>query len=152
MKIQAHLPTVSTGARNWRAATIGWVSLAAAAALMLALQSGALLNNPLLGRMRTSSIIAAQISDPHRVSVSLHERNHPIGRRNGFSVANPLPANFPSSQQFSIGIDDRIVFKAFGDAALRDMAADERTAPQLKPRNDRLILMLMLLGLGRHRS
>jgi hypothetical protein len=152
MKIQAHLPTVITGTRNRRAAAIAWVSLFAAVALMLALQSGGLLNNSLLGWMRTPPIIAAQISDPHRVSVNLHERNHPIGRRNGFSVANPLPANVPSSQQFSIGIDERIVFKAFGDAALRDMAADERTPPQLKPRNDRLILMLMLLGLGRHRT
>ncbi len=152
MKIKAHLPTVITGARNRGAAAIAWVSLFAAVALMLALQSGALLNDPLLGRMGTSPIVAAQISDPHRVSLNFHLRNHPIGRRKGFSVANPLPANFPSSQQFSIGIDDRIVFKAFGDAALRDMAADERTAPELKPRNDRLILMLMLLGLGRHRS
>jgi len=152
MKIQAHLPTVSTGARNRRAAAIAWVSLFAAVALMLGLQSGGLLNNPLLGRMRTPPITASQISDPHRVSLGLRAWNHPISPWKRFSVAHPLPANATSSQRFSIGTDERIVFKLFGDEALRDMAADERTAPQLKPRNDRLILMLMLLGLGRHRS
>ncbi len=69
-----------------------------------------------------------------------------------FSVAHPLPANAALSQQFSIGIDARVVFAAFGEAAHRDLLAEKGTAPELKPRNDRLILMWMLLRLDTRRG
>ncbi len=48
MKLQAHLPAVSIGARDWRGAKIALVSLFGAAVLLLVLQSGVLLDNPLL--------------------------------------------------------------------------------------------------------
>ena len=76
----------------------------------------------------------------------------PISPWERFSVAHPLPANVALSQQFSIGIDARAVFEAFGEAAHREMLAEKGTVPQLKPRNDRLILMLMLLRLDTRRS
>jgi hypothetical protein len=152
MKIQAHMPIDSIGTPNRHASMIGMISLFAAAALLLGLNSGVLLSSPLLERMRTSPTIGSEISGPHRVSLNFHSWNHPIDQWKGFSVANPLPANFASSQQFSIGIDDRVVFKAFGDAALSEMLAEKGTAPQLKPHNGRLILMLMLLGIDKRRS
>ncbi|MGD1029457.1 hypothetical protein [Candidatus Binatus soli] len=149
MKLQAHLPTDSIDTRNWHAAMIGLVSLFGAVVLLLALP---LLNNPLLERMRTSPMIRPQISVPHRVPLDLHLWNRPISPWKQFSVAHPLPASDASSQRFSIGIDERVVFEAFGDTALREMLAEKETAPQLKPRNDRLIMMLMLLGLDKRRS
>jgi hypothetical protein len=48
MKLQAHMPTFSIGARDWHAAMITLASLFGAAVLLLALQSGVLLNSPLL--------------------------------------------------------------------------------------------------------
>ena len=49
-------------------------------------------------------------------------------------------------------MDERAVLEVFGDAALRGILAEKGTVPQLKPRNDRLMLMLMLLRLGTRRS
>ena len=69
-----------------------------------------------------------------------------------FSAAHPLPANAALSQQFSIGIDARVVFAAFGEAAHRDLLAEKGTVPELKPRDDRLILMWMLLHLDTRRG
>jgi len=152
MKLQAHLPTISIGAWDWHAAMIALASLFGAAMLLLALQWDMLLNNPLPDRMRTSPIAAPQISVPHRVPLGLHLSNHPISPWKRFSVAHPLPANVASAQRFSIGTDARGVFEVFGDAALRRISADENTLPQLKPRNDRLLLMLILLGLDTRRG
>jgi hypothetical protein len=152
MKLQAHLPTVSIGARDWRAAMIALASLSAVAVLMLASQSGVLLNNPLLERMRTSPVAPARISIAHRISFELQSlsiRNNPARR---FSVAHPLPENVTPSQLFSVGLDARISFEVFGEAALRNMLAGEKTMHQLKPRNDRMLLMLMLLRLRPRRS
>jgi hypothetical protein len=154
MKLQAHLPTVSIGARDWRAAMIALVSLFGASMLLLALQSGVLLNNPLLERLGTSPIIHPHINVlnvPHRVSLDLHLWAHPSSPWERFSVAHSLPANVASSQRFSIGVEARVAFEVFGEAALGAMLADERTVRQFKPRRDRLLLMLMLLRLHTHR-
>jgi hypothetical protein len=148
MKLQAHLPMVTIGARDWHAAMIALVSLFGAAMLLLASQSGALLNNPSFERLQTSPIISV----PDRISLDLHLWNPPISPWGRFSVAHPLPENAVLSQEFSIGMDERAVFEVFGDAALRGMLAEKGTVPQLKPRNDRLMLMLMLLRLGTRRS
>lgn len=145
MKLQAHLPTFDIGPRDWHATMIALVSLFGAAVLLLALQASVLLNNPLLERLQTSPI-------QHRVSLDLHLSNPPISPSEQFSVAHPLPASVASSQRFSIGLDARAGFEVSGDAALRNMLAEKGTVPQLKPRNDRLLLMLMLLRLDTRRG
>lgn len=152
MKLQAHLPAVSVGARDWRAAMIALVSLVGAAVLLMALQSGGLLNNSPLETLRKSSVARPQISDAHRVSLDFHFGDHSIDQRRRFSVAHPLPADVASSQPFSIGLGDRVAFEVFGEAALRELLADERTERQLKPANDRALLMLMWLRLHTHSS
>jgi len=68
-----------------------------------------------------------------------------------FSVALSLPENVASSQLFSIGTDEKVAFEVFGEAALRNVLAKERTERQLKPNNDRMMLMLMLLRLNTQR-
>jgi hypothetical protein len=151
MKLQAHLPTVSIGARDWRAAMIASVSLFGAAVLVLALQSGILFDNRLFERLDMSPVTRPHIRVAHGVSLDLHLLSYPTNRWRRFSVAHPLPAGVASSQLLSIGLDDRLAFEIFGDAALRDMLAGERTMHQLKPHNDRLMLMLMLLRLDKHR-
>ncbi len=148
MKLQAHLPTFSIGPRDWHAAMIVLISLFGAVALLLALQSAVLLSNPLLERPQTSRTSSV----PHRSSLDLRLSNHPIGPWERFSVAHPLPAHAGLSQQFSIGIDARAMFDAFGETARRDMLAEKATVPQVKPRNDRLMLMLMLLQLDTRRG
>ena len=148
MKLQAHLPTFSIGPRDWHAAMIALVSLLGAVVLLVSLQSGVLSNNLLFSPLQTSSTIGV----PPRVSLDLHLWNPPIGSWERFSVAHPLPANVASSQQFSIAVGSRAVFAVFGEAALHNMLAQKEPVPQLKPRNDRLILMLMLLGLNKRRS
>jgi hypothetical protein len=151
MKIQAHFSTDhTTGTRNWHASMIGFVALFGAWALLLTLQSGALLSSPLLERMRTSPAIGSEIGGPHRVSLNLHSWKHPSDQWKQFSVANPPPVNVAQAQQFSIGVDERGVFKAYGDAAIRDMSGEKEAVPQPQARNDRMVLMLMLLGLGTH--
>ena len=151
MKLQAHLPTVSIGAREWRAAMIALVSLLGAAVLVLALQPGVWLNNPSFERLWPPPVTRPHISVAHRVSLDLHLLSYPINPWRRFSVAHLLPIGFAPSQLFSIGLDERLAFEIFGDAALRDMLAGERKVHQLKPHNDRLLLMLMLLQLDRHR-
>jgi hypothetical protein len=152
MKLQAHMPTVSVGARDLRAAKIALVSLFVAAALVLTLQSGVLLDNPQPEPLRKSSVAPAQISVAHRVSLNLRWGSDPIDQWRRFSVAHPLPGDVASSQPFSIGIDERVAFEAFGDAALRDLLADERSERQFRPRDDRMLLMLMWLRLHTRRS
>jgi hypothetical protein len=151
MKQQAHLPTVSISARDSRAAMIALVSLVGAAVVVLAIESGALLNNSLLDRLRTSPNAPLHVTIAHRVSLDLHLLSNPNNPTRRFSVAHPPPANVASSQRFSIGADARAAFQVFGEAELRGMSADESTVRQLKP-NDRLMLMFMLLRLHPHRS
>src|ERR1039457_4872006 len=134
MKLQAHLPTFGIGPRDWHAEMIALVSLFGAAVLLLALQAGVLLNNPLLEGLQTSPI-------HHRISLDLHLSNPPISPAERFSVAHPQPANVASAQRFSIGMDARAVFEASGDVALRNLLAEKGTVPRLKPRSDRLMLM-----------
>jgi hypothetical protein len=147
MKLQAHMPTVSIGARDWRAAMIALVSLLGVSALILMLRSGALVNNPLFERLGASPFAHPHISLPRRVSLDLHSLDYPIDAWRQFSVAHPLPANVTPSQRFSVGGEARIAFEVFGQTALRELLAKERTERQLKPSHDRLLLMLMLLRL-----
>jgi hypothetical protein len=152
MKLQAHIPAVGVGARDWRAAKIALVSLFAAAALLLTLQSGALLDNPLLEPLPKSSVAPSQISDAHRVSLNAQWSSDRIDRLSRFSVAHPLPADVAWSQPFSIGIDERVAFEAFGEGALRDLLSDEGSERQLRSRDDRMLLMLMWFRLHTRRS
>jgi hypothetical protein len=152
MKPQAHIPTVSIGARDWRTATIALASLFGAAMLLLALESGILLNNPLFDRLRSAPIAPHHAGFAHRVSLDIHPLSNPISPTRRFSVAHQLPAKVASSQRFSIGGDERVAFEVFGETALSGMLADERTVRELNPHNDRLMLMLMLLRLPQHRD
>jgi hypothetical protein len=147
MKLQAHMPTVSVGARDWRAAMIALVSLFGVSFIIVALRAGALVNNPWFERPGASPLSRAQVSVARRVSLDLHLIDHPVEAWRQFSVAHPLPANVTSSQRFSIGGEARVAFETFGEAALRNLLAKERTGRQLKPSHDRLMLMLMLLRL-----
>jgi hypothetical protein len=151
MKLQAHLPSASIGARDWHAATIAWTALLGVSILLLVLESVGLLNNLLLEQFRPSSIRHPDIDAFYQVSLDIHSLSNPIDATRRFSVAHQLPENVASSQPFSIGSDARVEFEAFGESAQRDMLADEKTARQLKP-NDRLMLMLMLLRLHQHRQ
>lgn len=152
MKLQAHIPAVSVGARDWRGAKIALVSLFGAAALLLILQSGVLLDNPVLEPLPKSSVAPPQISVAHRVSLNLHRNSDPADQWRRFSVAHPLPADVAWSQPFSIGIDERVAFEVFGEAALRDLLADGRSERQFRPRNDRMLLMLMWFRLHTRRG
>jgi hypothetical protein len=152
MKLQAHIPTISIGGRDWHAATIALASLVGAAVLLLAIQLGLLLNNPLVERLRTASATRPHIGAFNRVSLDIHSLSNPIDPTRRFSVAHPLPGNVASSQPFSIGSDARVGFEVFGETAHSELLADEGTLPQLQPRNDRLMLMLVLLRLHPHRQ
>jgi len=152
MKLQAHLPTIGIGARDWHAATIALVSLVGAAVLLIATQSSVLLNNPLFERLRTSPATPPQTAALNRVSLDVHSLLAPIDPARRFSVAHQLPENVASSQPFSIGMDSRVAFEIFGETAHSELLADQSTLPQLQPRNDRLMLMLMLLRLHQHRQ
>jgi hypothetical protein len=152
MKLQAHLPAVHIGARDWHAATIVLAALLGAAILLLALQSRGLLNNLLFERLQPSSMRHSSLDVFHRVSLDVHSLGDEIDPTRRFSVAHQLPENVASSQPFSIGIDARDAFEVFGDSAQRDILADEKTVGQFQPRNDRLMLMLMLLRLHPHRQ
>lgn len=154
MKMQAHLPAVSIGARDWHVPMIGLVSLFGAAILVVTLQSGVLLGNPLVEQFGSSADARPRINllnVGRGVSLDLHSAEHPSGLLDGFSVAHTLPAKVAWEQRFSIGAEERSAFEVFGDAALRGMLADESTRRQLKPRHDRLLLMLMLLHLRTQR-
>ncbi len=78
MKLQAHMPTVSIGAREWRAAMIALVSLLGLSALILVLRSGALVNIPLFERLGTSTFAHPHINVPRRISLDLHSLDHPL--------------------------------------------------------------------------
>jgi hypothetical protein len=148
MKLQAHLPAVHIGARDWHTATIALAALLGASMLLLVLESGGLLNNLLFERFRPSSMRHSS----YLVSLDIHSLSDPIDLTSRFSVAHQLPQNVALSQPFSIGGDARLAFEVFGESAQRDMLADENTVRQLQPRNDRLMLMLMLLRLHQHRQ
>jgi len=151
MKLQAHMPTVTIGARDWRAAMIPLVSLFGVSIIIVALRSGALVNNAWFARLRASPL-TPHISVARRVSLDFHFIDHPVEEWRQFSVAHPLPANVTSSQRFSIGGEARVAFETFGQAALRKLLAKERTERQLKQSHDRLMLMLMLLRLHSQRQ
>lgn len=154
MKLQAHWPTVSINARDWRAAMIALVSLFGASIVLVTLQSGVLLDNPLFERLELSPVAGPRINllnVARGVSLDLHPSDYASELWKGFSVAHALPANVAWSQRFSIGAKERTAFEVFGDAALREILADERTERQLKPRHNRLLLMLMLLRLHEDR-
>jgi hypothetical protein len=78
--------------------------------------------------------------------------SNPISPTRRFSVAHPQPANVASSQLFSIGLDSRVAFEVFGETAQSELIYDQKTAPEIQPRNDRLMLMLMLLRLHERRD
>jgi|SRR5580704_12202900 hypothetical protein len=151
MKLQAHLPTVHVGARDWHAATIALAAMIGAAILLLVLESNGLLNNLLFERLRPSSMRHSSVDASHLVSLDIHSLSDQIDPMRRFSVAHQLPENVAWSQPFSIGIVARDAFEVFGDSAQRDILADEKTVDQLQP-NDRLMLMLMLLRLHPHRQ
>jgi hypothetical protein len=151
MKLQAHIPTVNLGTRDWRVAMIALISLFAASVL-LTLQSSVLLNNSLLDLLRTPPIARPHISVPRRASLDLHLWSPVLNPSRRFSVAHPRPANVASSQPYSIGIGARAAFEVFGEAALGALLADERPERQLRPHDDRILLMLMWLRLHTHHS
>jgi hypothetical protein len=151
MKLQAHLPAVHIGTRDWHAATIALAAILGASILLLVLESGGLFNKLLFERFRPSSVGHSSVDVFHGFSPNIHSLSNPIDPMRRFSVAHQLPENVAWSQPFSIGIDARSAFEVFGDSAQRDVLADEKTARQLQP-NDRLMLMLMLLRLDPHRQ
>ena len=151
MKLQAHMPTDSIGARDWRAAMIAFATLFGLSIIIVALRSGVLVNNPLFERLGASPLARPHISVAGRVSLDLHLIDHPVEAWRQFSVAHPLPVDVTSSQRFSIGSEARVRFETFGEAALRSLMAKARSERQLKPSHDRLMLMLMLLRLHSQR-
>ena len=149
MTPKTHIPTKGSVARGWGATMI---ALAALIGILLALESGLLHNNPLLKRLVPRSIIRSRDGVPDRVSLDLHllsPSNNPARR---FSVAHPPPANVTSSQLFSIGTDARGAFEVFGETAHSELIADDGSVAQIRPREDRLLMMLMLLQLHPHRE
>jgi len=128
------------------------LALAGLVGMLLVLESGLLHNNPLLKRLVPRSIIRSRDGVPDRVSLDLPllSRSHNPARR--FSVAHPPPANVTSPQLFSIALDSRTAFEIFGETAHSELIADERTMPEIQPRNDRLMLMLMLLRIHERRD
>jgi hypothetical protein len=150
MKLQTHIPTISIGARDGRAAIVALASLIAASMVLIGLQTSGLLNNPMLERLTPWSIARLNPGLIDRVSLDprlLSDANNPARR---FSVAHPQPADVTSSQRFSIGTDARGAFEIFGETANSELLADDRTVPQFEPRKDRLLMMLMLLQLHPH--
>jgi hypothetical protein len=151
MKLQAHLPTITIGTRDWRPPLIAWASLLGAALLLLALHSGILLNNPLGEHLRTSSVARPDISDAHHVTLDVRPWRESTGQWGQFSVAHALPQNVALPQPFSVGHDQQIAFEVFGDRALRDLLADEQIERHFNLDNNRMLLMLMLYRLNSHR-
>lgn len=149
MELKTHISTKGSGAWGWRATML---ALAALVGTVLALESGLLHNNPLFKRLVPKSIIRSRDGVPDRVSLDLHllsPSNNPARR---YSVAHPLPANVTSSQLFSIALDSRTAFEIYGETAHSELIADERTVPEIQPRHDRLMLMLMLLRMHERRD
>jgi hypothetical protein len=149
MKLQAHLPIGGIGESHWSAAKIVFASLVGAAALVGTVESGVLLNNPLIDSLRMSSVEDRQIRGAHRVSLDLQMFSHSGDQLRRFSVAHKLPVGVATSQRFSIGADARVGFAAFGDAALRDLTS-KKSARKFES-NNQVVLMLMLARLRPHR-
>ena len=152
MKMQTHIPTIGIRASDGRAAIIALASLIVASMLLIGLQTSGLLDNPLLERLTPWSITHSRTGALHRVSLDprlLGDANNPARR---YSVAHPQPADVTSSQRFSIGTDALGAFEIFGETANSELLADDRTVPQFEPREDRLLMMLMLLQLHPHRQ
>jgi hypothetical protein len=149
MELKTHIPAKGSGARGWRATML---ALAPLIGTLLAVESGVLHNNPLLKRLVPRSITSSRDGVTDHVSLDLHllsPSNDPTRR---FSVAHPLPANVTSSQLFSIALDSRTAFEIYAETAHSELIADERTVPEIQPRNDRLMLMLMLLRMHERRD
>ena len=151
MKLQAHIPTVGIGTRDWRAPMIVLSSLFGAAVLMLTLKSGVLLDNPVLERLWVPSAARPHISVAHRVSLDFHLESQRTYWTRRFSVAHALPDNVASSQPFSIGKEERIAFEVFGETALRNLES-KRSLRQLERHSDLMMLMLMLVRLNSRRN
>ncbi len=152
MKLQTHIPTIGIGARDGRAAIVALASLIAASMVLIGLQTSGLLDNPLLEPLTPWSITRLNAGLIGRVSLDprlFSDADSPARR---FSVAHPQPADVTSSQLLSIGTDARGSFEVFGETAQSELLADDRTAPQFEPREDRLLMMLMLLQLHPHRQ
>lgn len=143
MKLQAHLPIGGIGVPHRSGAKIVLASLVGAAALVGTVESGVLLNNPLIDSLRMSSIEDRQISGTHRVSLDLKILIHPGHQLRQFSVAHPPRTEVAAAQRFSIGADARIGFEVFGDTALRDLAS-KRSTQKFKLTGNQMMLMLML--------
>jgi hypothetical protein len=149
MELKTHIAAKGSGAQGWGATML---ALGALVGMLLALESGLLHNNPFFKRLVPSSVIRSRDGVPDRVSLDLHllsPSNDPARR---YSVAHPLLANVTSSQLFSIALDSRTAFEIYGETAHSELIADERTAPEIQPRNDRLMLMLMLLRIHERRD
>jgi len=153
MKLRTQLSAVSIGARDWRA-TIAVGSFLGALVLILTVRSGVSFTNQSLDRLGASSSTEyhghlekssrdLQDSSKLRVSLIVHSQD----QAEGFSVAHTLPAEVALSQRFSVGASARNAFEVFGETALRRMSANRRHERELKPRGDRMMLMLMLLRL-----
>jgi hypothetical protein len=149
MELKTHIPTKGIGAWGWSATMI---ALAALIGILLALESGLLHNNPLLKRLVPRSVIRSRDGVPDRVSLDLHLLSPSESQERRFSVAHPLPANVTSPQLFSIALDSRTAFEIYGETAHSELIADERGVPEIQPRNDRLMLMLMLLRMHERRD
>jgi hypothetical protein len=149
MELKTQIPAKGIGRRGWSATMI---ALAALIGMLLALESGLFHNNPLFKRLVPRSIIRSRDGVPDRVSLDLPLLSHSDNPARRFSVAHPLPANVTSPQLFSIALDSRVAFEIYGETAHSELIADERTVPELQPRNDRLMLMLMLLRLHERRD
>src|SRR5260370_17163638 len=103
MKLQAQMPTVSIGAREWRTAMIALVSLLGAVILVLALQSDLLLNNPLIERLRTPLIGHPHSGVSRRVSLDLHLLDPSIGGSQQYFQDQPLHPDDVRAHHFSFG-------------------------------------------------
>ena len=120
--------------------------------VLLGLQTSGLLNNPLIERLTPWSITRLNAGLIDRVSLDPRLLSDAVNPARRFSVAHPPPANVASSQLFSIGTDARGAFEVFGETAHSELIADDGTVAQIRPREDRLLMMLMLLQLHPHRQ
>src|SRR5258708_16244582 len=126
MKLQAQMPTVSIGAREWRTAMIALVSLLGAVILVLALQSDLLLNNPLIERLRTPLIGHPHSGVSRRVSLDLHLLDPSIGGAQQYLVAHPLPTKVAWSQRFSVRPGPPGAFADFRDSTTLPLLANRQ--------------------------
>ena len=120
--------------------------------VLLGLQTSGLLNNPSLERLTPWSITRLNAGLIDSISLDPRLLSDAINPTRRFSVAHPPPSNVASSQLFSIGTDARDAFEVFGETAHSQLIADDGTVAQIRPREDRLLMMLMLLQLHPHRQ